>query len=208
MNFEYNDNLYNVNIVRKNNKNTYIRVKNNEIYVTTSYFSTNKSIYKLINENRDAIIKMIDKSNKKEDNSFKIFGKRYIIVYGENFKEVEISDNIICASDDKMLNKYMSKYINNVYGERLDYWYNRFEEKIPVPNLKIRKMSSRWGVCNLRNKNVTLNLELFKYDIKCLDYVIVHELSHFIFPNHSKDFWNLVGKYYPNYKEVRKILKS
>lgn len=208
MNFEYNDNLYNVNIVRKNNKNTYIRVKNNEIYVTTSYFSTNKSIYKLINENRDAIIKMIDKSNKKEDNSFKIFGKRYIIVYGENFKEVEISDNIICASDDKMLNKYMSKYINNVYGERLDYWYNRFEEKIPVPNLKIRKMSSRWGVCNLRNKNVTLNLELFKYDIKCLDYVIVHELSHFIFPNHSKDFWNLVGKYYPNYKEIRKILKS
>lgn len=208
MNFEYNDNLYNVNIVRKNNKNTYIRVKNNEIYVTTSYFSTNKSIYKLINENRDAIIKMIDKSNKKEDNSFKIFGKRYTIVYGENFKEVEISDNIICANDDKMLNKYMSKYINNVYGERLDYWYNRFEEKIPVPNLKIRKMSSRWGVCNLRNKNVTLNLELFKYDIKCLDYVIVHELSHFIFPNHSKDFWNLVGKYYPNYKEVRKILKS
>lgn len=208
MNFEYNDNLYNVNIVRKNNKNTYIRVKNNEIYVTTSYFSTNKSIYKLINENRDAIIKMIDKSNKKEDNSFKIFGKRYIIVYGENFKEVEISDNIICANDDKMLNKYMSKYINNVYGERLDYWYNRFEEKIPVPNLKIRKMTSRWGVCNLKNKNVTLNLELFKHDIKCLDYVIVHELSHFIFPNHSKDFWNLVGKYYPNYKEVRKILKS
>lgn len=208
MKFQYNDSLYNISIVRKNNKNTYIRVKNNEIYVTTSYFSTDKSIYKLINENRDAIIKMIDKSNKKEDNSFKIFGKRYIIVYGENFKEVEISDNIICANDDKMLNKYMSKYINNVYGERLDYWYNRFEEKIPVPNLKIRKMSSRWGVCNLRNKNVTLNLELFKYDIKCLDYVIVHELSHFIFPNHSKDFWNLVGKYYPNYKEVRKILKS
>ena len=208
MTFEYNNNLYNVNIVRKNNKNTYIRVKNNEIYVTTSYFSTDKRIYKLINENRDAVIKMINKSNKKEDNSFKIFGKRYTIVYGESFKEVEISDNIICAYDNKMLNKYMSKYINNVYGEHLDYWYNKFEEKIPIPNLKIRKMTSRWGVCNLRNKNVTLNLELFKYDIKCLDYVIVHELSHFIFPNHSKDFWNLVGKYYPNYKEIRKILKD
>ena len=208
MTFEYNNNLYNVNIVRKNNKNTYIRVKNNEIYVTTSYFSTDKSIYKLINENRDAVIKMINKSNKKEDNSFKIFGKRYTIVYGESCKEVEISDNIICAYDNKMLNKYMSKYINNIYGEHLDYWYNKFEEKIPIPNLKIRKMTSRWGVCNLKNKNVTLNLELFKYDIKCLDYVIVHELSHFIFPNHSKDFWNLVGKYYPNYKEIRKILKD
>ena len=208
MKFEYNDNLYNVNIVRKNNKNTYIRVKNDEICVTTSYFSTDKSIYKLINENRDAIIKMIDKSSKKKDNSFKIFGKRYTIVYGESFKKVELSDSVICTYDDKMLNKYMSKYISNICGEHLDYWYNKFEEKIPVPNLKIRKMTSRWGVCNLRNKNVTLNLELFKYDIKCLDYVIVHELAHFIFPNHSKDFWNLVGKYYPDYKEVRKLLKS
>ena len=208
MKFEYNGNLYNVNIVRKNNKNTYIRVKNNEIYVTTSYFSTDKNILKLINENKTAIIKMIDKNNKKTDNSFKIFGKRYTIVYGESFKKVEISDNIICASDTKVLNRFLSKYINDIYQNHLDYWFNKFEEKIPIPNLKIRKMTSRWGVCNLRNKNVTLNLELFRYDIKCLDYVIVHELSHFIFPNHSKDFWNLVGKYYPNYKEVRKILKD
>ena len=42
----------------------------------------------------------------------------------------------------------------------------------------------------------------------CLDYVIVHELSHFIYPNHSRDFWSLVGKYYPNYKECRKMLKG
>ena len=41
-----------------------------------------------------------------------------------------------------------------------------------------------------------------------LDYVIVHELSHFIYPNHSKDFWTLVGKYYPKYKEVRKYLRT
>jgi len=69
-------------------------------------------------------------------------------------------------------------------------------------------MSSRWGVCNLKNKNVTLNLELSKYNIDALDYVIVHELSHFIYPNHSKTFWLLVAKYYPRYKEVRKALKN
>ena len=57
-------------------------------------------------------------------------------------------------------------------------------------------------------KNVTLNLELSKYDINALNYVIVHELSHFIHPNHSKEFWNLVSKYYPNYKEARKYLKT
>ena len=69
-------------------------------------------------------------------------------------------------------------------------------------------MTSRWGVCNLKNKNVTLNLELSKYNTEALDYVIVHELSHFIYPNHSKDFWSLVGKYYPDYKKIRKNLKN
>ena len=69
-------------------------------------------------------------------------------------------------------------------------------------------MTSRWGVCNIKNHNVTLNSELSTYNIECLNYVIVHELSHFIHPNHSKDFWFLVGKYYPNYKEIRKYLRN
>ena len=69
-------------------------------------------------------------------------------------------------------------------------------------------MTSRLGVRNIKNHNVNLNLELTKYDIESLNYVIVHELSHFIHPNQSKDFWLLVGKYYPNYKEVRRYLKN
>ena len=206
--FEYNDDLYNINIVRKNNKNTYIRVKNNEIYITTNFLVSNSSINKLINDNRDAIIKMIERNNKKNDNSFKIFGKIYTIIYGSLIDKVEISDNVICARDIKMLNKYINSYVIETYQKHLDYWYNIFEEKIPVPNLKIRKMTSRWGVCNLKNKNITLNLDLLKYDIVCLDYVIVHELSHFIYPNHSSNFWQLVSKYCPNYKQIRKKLKS
>ena len=69
-------------------------------------------------------------------------------------------------------------------------------------------MTTRWGVCNIKNHNVTLNYNLSKYDIKCLDYVIVHELSHFIHHNHSKEFWSLVEKYYPKYKECKKMLKE
>lgn len=130
----------------------------------------------------------------------------YDIVYG--FPNTEIDNNKIYTKDEKTLNKYLSKYITNIYKERLDYYYNIFEEQIPIPNLKIRKMTSRWGVCNIKNHNVTLNLELSKYDIECLNYVIVHELSHFIHPNHSKNFWLQVSKYYPNYKEVRKYLKN
>ena len=144
------------------------------------------------------------KINKKEN--FYYFGKTYDIIYG--FSEIEFTEDKIYAKDEKKLAKYINEDIYNIFLERLNYWYQLFEEKIPVPNLKIRKMTTRWGVCNIKNHNVTLNYNLSQYDISCLDYVIVHELSHFIHPNHSKEFWALVEKYYPKYKECRKKLKE
>ena len=203
----FNGREYKIEIIRKNNNNTYIRVKNDKIMVTTNYFTSTKSIEKLISDNKAFIDKALTKSiNKKDDESFRLFGKKYDVVYG--FPSTEIEENKIYTKDEKMLNKYLSKYIYDKYDERLKFWYNTFEENIPIPNLKIRKMTSRWGVCNIKNKNVTLNLELSKYRLEALDYVIVHELSHLIHPNHSKSFWLLVSKYYPNYKEVRKYLKE
>lgn len=205
--YSYNNRDYPIEIVKKNNKNTYLRVKDGKIVVTTNYFATNGKIEKLIRDNSLFINKNLDRyNNKVSDVSFKLFGNKYDIIYG--FPDTSMDSNKIYTKDDKSFNKYLSKYIESIYKERLDYWYNVFEEDIPVPNLKIRKMTSRWGVCNIKNHNVTLNLELSKYNIDCLDYVIVHELSHFIYPNHSKEFWNLVSKYYPNYKMVRKNLKN
>ena len=203
----FNNKEYQIEVIRKNNKNTYLRVKDNKIVVTTNYLTSNRTISKLITSNKEFIDRALTKSiSKNEDTSFKLFGREYDIIYG--FKDTEVDNNKIYTKDEKSLNKYLSLYITNIYSERLDYWYNIFEEDIPVPNLKIRKMTSRWGVCNIKNHNVTLNSELSKYDIKALDYVIVHELSHFIHHNHSKDFWLLVGKYYPKYKEVRKYLRN
>lgn len=203
------DNIkYEVEIIKKNNRNTYIRVKNGKVLVTTNYLTSKNSIMKLINDNIDTIKKMIDKDKKRLDKQeeFYYFGKKYDLIYG--FNEIEFSDNKIYANNSRDFKKYLDKEIVRIYKERLDYWYNVFEEDIPVPNLKIRNMTSRWGVCNIKNHNVTLNYQLSKYDSSCLDYVIVHELSHFIHPNHSRDFWSLVGKYYPKYKECRKMLKE
>ncbi|MGN1358106.1 MAG: M48 family metallopeptidase [Bacilli bacterium] len=205
---EINNKEYEVEIIKKNNRNTYVRVKNGKIVVSTNYLTSKSSILKLINDNKDSIIKMIDNDNKKSDREekFYYFGKEYDVIYG--FQEIEFSNDKIYASDERNLKKYIDKEIVRIYSERMKYYYNKFEERIPVPNLKIRKMTSRWGVCNIKNHNITLNYQLSKYDICCLDYVIVHELSHFIHPNHSRDFWNLVGKYYPDYKKCRKMLKE
>ena len=208
MQVEINDNVYDVEIIKKNNKNTYIRVKDGKIIVTTNRFVSTASIMKLINSNISSISKMINIDNKKQDkkDNFYYFGKQYDVIYG--FNSVEFDNDKIYAPDKTKLDKYILDDIKKIYQSRLDYWYNIFEEKIPIPNLKIRKMTSRWGVCNIKNHNVTLNYELSKYDITCLDYVVVHELSHFIHHNHSKEFWLLVGKYYPKYKETRKMLKE
>lgn len=207
MEYKYKDKYYEIEVIRKSNKNTYLRVKDGKIVVTTNYLVSNSKVEKLIRDNTAFINMNLDKDiARKKDTSFKLFGNIYDIIYG--FPNTEIDESKIYTKDDKTLNKYLYKYIRNTYEERLNYWYNFFEEQIPIPNLKIRKMTSRWGVCNIKNHNVTLNLELSKYKIDALDYVIVHELSHFIHPNHSKNFWLLVGKYYPKYKEVRKYLKN
>ena len=69
-------------------------------------------------------------------------------------------------------------------------------------------MRQKWGYCNKRDELITLNLELIKYDVDEIDYVIIHELCHFIHFNHSKQFWECVSKYKPNYKTNRKILRE
>ena len=208
MQIKIGNDYYDVEIIKKNNKNTYIRVKDGKIIVTTNRFTSNAFITKLITDNLGSITKMLSSDNKKREKkeSFYYFGKVYNVIYG--FNEVEFTDDKIYAPNKQKLDKYLMNEIVKIYQARINYWYHQFEEKIPVPNLKIRKMTSRWGVCNIKSHNVTLNYELSKYDITCLDYVVVHELSHFIHHNHSSEFWLLVGKYYPRYKEARKMLKE
>ena len=209
MTFIYNNKEYEVEIIKKNNKNTYIRIKNNRIYVTTSYFTSKFYIEKLLEKNKASIGKLIDKSLKKENNKkeFKILGIPYQIIVNKESK-FSINGNIITSPNEKKIDDYLRSIAKNIYQERLMYYYKLFDENIPKPTLKIRKMTSRWGVCNTKTHQITLNLELIHYDIECLNYVIVHELSHLLEGNHSRLFWNIVEKYYPNYKSIRKKLRD
>ena len=209
MNFTYNNRTYPVKITKKNNKNTYLRYTNGTINVTSPPYVTTREIEKIIKNNEKTIIKWIEKEaqNTPESGTITIFGKKYKVVI-ENSHKFSILGNKIYTSSEKELTKYIDNYLKITYQNHLDYWYNKYEEKIPLPNLKIRKMKSSWGVCNIKNNNVTLNSELIKYNIECLDYVIIHELSHFIHFNHSQEFWNQVAKYCPNYKKIRQNLRN
>ena len=123
-------------------------------------------------------------------------------------KSVELKEPYIYVKDEKMLDIWIKKIRKQLFQERMDFIYQKFEEQIPYPKLKIRTMKTRWGVCNKRDDSVTLNSELLREPLECLDYVITHELSHFVHFDHSKEFWKLVEKYNPDYKKVRKYLKG
>lgn len=206
MKYEIENTLYNVIIKRKNNKNTYIRVdENKNIIVTTNYLVTTNKIKQILDNNINFLKKNLAKEKKE---GFYLMGKKYDIIIDEKIKNIEIDEITIKVKDEKKLNNWYKKEISRIFKEHLDFYYNKFEESIPYPTLKIRAMKTRWGVCNRKIKSVTLNLNLVKYDSTCLDYVIVHELSHFVHFNHSKAFWNTVEKYYPSYKEIEKKLKN
>lgn len=76
-----------------------------------------------------------------------------------------------------------------------------------IPNkIRIKDIKYAWGSCS-SNKNITINHKLIVYSEMAIRYVILHELCHLKYMNHSKKFWNLVQKYMPEYKEVKKEFK-
>ena len=202
---------YDVEIQRKvSNRNTYIRVKNDlKILVTTNTFTSDKAISKLLDENYSKVVKMIEAQLVKRENNqgFYYLGKKYDIVYVD-YCDISFGDTKVFINKKLDIDKWYKKQAKKIFSEHLDLMYKNFTKTIPHPNLKIRKMTTRWGVCNIKLKTVTLNLELIKRDSKYLDYVIVHELSHLIHPNHSREFWNLVEENIGDYKKYRKEMKE
>ena len=211
MKLQLDGKVYPIEIQRKRkNKNTYIRVKKDmTIQVTTNNFTTDKMITKLIEDNTEKIRKMLNHQVTKNENNTGFFylGKKYDIIYVE-YCDISLGVNKVFLNKNLDLDKWYKKQAKIIFKDHLDQIYHRFSRRIPYPDLRIRKMTTRWGVCNVKTKTITLNLELMKRDLKYLDYVIVHELSHLIHANHSTKFWSLVEENMPDYKKYRKEMKD
>ena len=90
--------------------------------------------------------------------------------------------------------------------DRVEYW--KEEMDLSFNSLGFRLAKKRWGSCNSK-KHISLNPYMMKLSYKMIDYIIVHELSHLVHLNHSKEFYQCVQKYIPDYlsieKEIRKV---
>lgn len=208
MEFDYKDKSYDIVVLKKRTtKNLYIKVKDDlKIYITCNTFTSDREIKRIVDNNRKSIERMLDRAimldEKKQD--FYFLGKKYDIVY-TNIDEVSLGENKIFLSKNIDLDKWLKKQALKIFSEHLENCYENFTRSIPHPSLRIRKMKTRWGVCNTKTYVITLNLELITKDINCLDYVIYHELSHLVEANHSKRFWTVVEENFKDYKKYRAL---
>lgn len=196
---------FEVVITKKRIKNIYFRVKEDlKIYVNCSYLCSNSYIEKLLIKNEKEIIKMYNNiKNKVSDNNIYYLGEKLEFI---ETKKVKIDNSYAYGPSIEKVNEYLEKNSLKFFESRLNRIMIEFKD-LPKFRLRIRKMKTRWGVCNKSSMTVTLNTELIHKDVSLIDYVIIHELCHFKHMNHSAAFWNEVEKYYPYYKLARKRLK-
>ena len=106
-------------------------------------------------------------------------------------------------SPDKITPKELDN-IKNAFAERVRYYCEIMN--VTVGRITIRNQKTRWGSCSSKG-NVNFNYKLYYMPQELMDYVIIHELSHRRYMNHSSEFWNEVEKYCPDYMKCREQLK-
>ena len=211
MEIEINGKTYPITITRKPIKNMYLRIKEGpKIEITASNRISEKDITKFVENNIKYIYKHVTEKQKvttAKEGKFEYLGHYYDIVYTDK-RGIDITDTIAYIGKSTNIDNWYKKEALEIFTEYYNECLDNFKESNKRPILKIRRMRGKWGVCNVTNNTITLNQELIKLEPICLEYVIYHELSHLVHHNHSKNFWNLVEKYVPDYKKIRKSMKN
>ena len=87
--------------------------------------------------------------------------------------------------------------------------YPKFEKHVSdFPDIKFRHMKSRWGSCTPKKALLTFNYSLIHAPRECIEYVVYHEFTHFLHPDHSKAFYSELSRYLPDYKDRKKRLED
>lgn len=79
---------------------------------------------------------------------------------------------------------------------------------VKVSGITIRQMKTRWGSCNVKTHHININLALLRKPPECLEYVVVHEMTHILEASHNQVFWGYMTEFYPDWKRVRKYLND
>lgn len=215
----------NYELIRAKIKNMYILIRDGKVIVKVPRSISDNRVTDFINSKENWIVKKlkeIEEKSVKEKNFvsgevFKILGNNYIlnvergdfkksIVNMENgFINVFVNEDSSVDKIKDLIDKMYYKLAIVVVDKSVDMW--RGVINIAPDVVVIKKLKTAWGKCNSKRK-ITINPDLMKYDQRVIDYVVLHEFCHLRYMNHSKDFWNMVSKYMPDYKLLRNELKN
>jgi predicted metal-dependent hydrolase len=108
----------------------------------------------------------------------------------------------------QLLDGWYDTQAQRVFYERLAATFPRFQPLgISQPKLAIKPLQARWGSCTA-NGTISLNLKLIQAPKSCIDYVIIHELCHLVEHNHSRQFYQLLDRMLPDWRERRQRLNT
>ncbi|WDD88009.1 M48 family metallopeptidase [Fusobacterium nucleatum] len=210
-------------ITKKKIKNFIIRIYPDlRIAVSVPLHAGSKDIENFIQSKKEWIETTLNKiemakenKNNLKENTIKILGKdveKKIIE--SDLERIRLTDtsvyiyskNIDNAEIDKKLFEWKFEELKSILEEYLGKYTKLLNTDINY--YQIKKLSSAWGIYHKRENYISFNFDLIEKNIKCIEYVVLHELCHIFYMNHQKDFWTLVEKYMPDYKIRRKNLKS
>lgn len=219
-------------LTRKSVKNVNLRIKpEGEVLVSANNSVSTDFIDAFIEKKQRYIFSVLSRYEEKKKlfqavpkryvsgESYDLLGKSLRLKVEANKEEKVYTDGVYIFLNVKdkddfrhkeiMMSKWLKQYQTTVFEELLQEKYLLFEKYgVTYPTLKIRNMTSRWGSCQPKKGIITLNSKLIEAPRNCIEYVILHELIHFIHPNHSRQFWDFVAMMMPDWKERKEELEK
>lgn len=189
--------------------------------ITVPYRFSMRELPGILEENKDWIIKQLSRIQLQpsldlpDSITFYSTQQTWKINYEATaaiFKIIKQSDNEIVLkgdqTDQQRCRKVLLHWIKKQSKLHLTTELQRISEEIQLPydGLIIRSQKTVWGSCTSR-KSISLNYKLFLLPAHLMRYVIIHELCHTKYLNHSVNFWSLVARFDPGYKMHRRELR-
>ena len=154
----------------------------------------------------------------KDNELFLYLGKEYKLkIIKDKFEEVYIEDDKIIVKVKNTEKEYIQGILKWWYKreseiivrKRIDYLKknNKVIGSLSPSIVKVKEQKRRWGSCTSQKK-IYINSKISMAKISSIDYILVHEFSHLVHMNHSKEFYDLVKKIMPSYKNEEEWLKE
>lgn len=215
---------------RKEVKNINLRIRSDSsVYVSANPKISLETIEKFLVSKSAYILNALDKYAELakyaiEDHDYltgeclRYLGRelRLKVIQGKNnvstdgvYLYLTIQDATNTAAKEKLIIKWYDAQCRDLFPKLIENIYPTFRKyNVPMPKLILRDMTSRWGSCQVKRGTITLNKRLIETPRECIEYVILHELTHFIQPDHSQKFYVLLGTFMPNWKERKATLEK